>query len=141
MSTFDGGNGRDTLATSASVEKIVADGGNGNDTLLSGAGDDTLKGGTGNDLLPGGNGNDITNGSEGSDTMRGNGGQDVTEVNGAINLGAEFRLQLQGNHIDFRRVNLGRCQLEIDDVESMELNGGVGNDTLRLQKISGTDLK
>ena len=101
----------------------------------------TFDGSTGNDLLPVSNGNDITDGGEGNDTMRSNGGQDVTKVNGAINLGAEFRLQLQGNHIDFRRVNLGRCQLEIDDVESMEINSGGGGDTHRLQKLLGTDLK
>ena len=36
---------------------------------------------------------------------------------------------------------MGRFQLEIDDVESIELNGGGGNNTFRLQKLLGTDLK
>ncbi|MEM9150194.1 MAG: hypothetical protein AAGB19_07040 [Cyanobacteria bacterium P01_F01_bin.3] len=41
----------------------------------------------------------------------------------------------------FDGLTWGRCQLEIDDVESMEINSGGGDDTLRLQKLLGTDLK
>ncbi|MEL7224697.1 MAG: calcium-binding protein, partial [Cyanobacteria bacterium J06576_12] len=36
---------------------------------------------------------------------------------------------------------LGRFQLDIDSVESMEINGGGGDDTLRLKELAGTNLK
>ena len=83
----------------------------------------------------------IWNNGDGSDIMRGNGGQDVTEVNGAVDAGDEFELGSNGTRVDFRRVNLGLFELDIDSVESMEINGGGGDDSLTVQSLSGTRLK
>ena len=168
--TFDGGNGNDTLAAGESTQTIVARGGKGKDLLVAGSGDDTLhggrgqdtlKGGSGRDMLRGGRGNDVLQGDkgddvmrggrgndrmiwnngDGSDTMRGGQGQDVTEVNGALEAGDHFELSSKGDRVDFRRVNLGLFQLDIDNIESMEINGGGGNDSLTVKSLARTDLK
>ncbi|MBE9063587.1 hypothetical protein IQ256_21765 [cf. Phormidesmis sp. LEGE 11477] len=93
-----------------------------------------MLGGAGNDRL-------IWNNGDGSDRMRGGSGQDVTEVNGALEAGDEFELGANGKRVDFRRVNLGLFQLDINGVESMEINGGGGDDSLTVQSLSETRLK
>ena len=60
--TFDGGDGDDTLNLSASSS---------NETLLGMTGDDRLTGGSGEDVLVGHEGNDILNGGAGNDTLTG----------------------------------------------------------------------
>lgn len=133
IENLNGGKLDDTLAGDEQVNVLRGD--DGDDTLIGRKGDDVMLGGSGNDRM-------IWNNGDGSDTMRGNGGQDVTEVNGAVDLGDEFRLQAKSNgNVDFRRVNLGRFQLDINGVESMEINGGGGDDTLRLQPLASTNLK
>ena len=150
--TFKGGKGNDTLDASASTQTIMANGGKGNDflsggsaedVLRGGAGDDTLIGRKGDDEMRGGKGNDrmIWNNGDGSDKMRGGAGQDVTEVNGALEAGDEFELGSNGQRVDFRRVNLGQFQLDINGVESMEINGGGGDDSVTVQSLARTNLK
>ncbi len=122
----------DTLAGDDQVNILRGD--DGDDTLIGRKGDDVMIGGAGNDRM-------IWNNGDGSDIMRGNGGQDVTEVNGAVDAGDEFELGSNGKRVDFRRVNLGLFELDIDSVESMEINGGGGDDSLTVQSLSGTRLK
>ena len=130
----------DTLAGDDQVN--VLRGQAGNDTLIGRKGDDIMRGGAGNDRM-------IWNNGDGSDTMRGGGGQDATEVNGAAAAGDEFQLQSNGvgtaspgeNRVDFRRVNLGLFQLDIDGVENIDINGGGGDDSLDVQSLAGTKLK
>jgi len=112
----------------------ILEGNDGNDILIGRKGDDQLFGGSGNDRM-------IWNNGDGSDTMRGGSGQDVTEVNGAGDAGDEFELSANSDRIDFRRVNFGQFQLDIDDVESIDVNGGGGDDTLTVKSLAGTDLK
>lgn len=143
-------NGNLVQDTLVSIENLT--GGSLNDTLfgddqvnvLQGkAGDDTLIGRKGDDVMRAGAGNDrmVWNNGDGSDLMRGGGGQDVTEVNGAVAAGDEFELGSNGKLVDFRRVNLGLFQLDIDGVESMEINGGGGDDTLAVKSLAATRLK
>lgn len=127
-----GGQGNDRIEGGDDVDLII--GGSGDDTLIGDKGDDFIFAGAGDDRM-------IWNNGDGSDKMRGGRGKDVTEVNGAGEAGDEFQLQSNGNRVDFRRVNLGLFQLDIDGVESMEINGGGGDDTLEVQSLAGTKLK
>jgi len=86
---LSGGSGDDTLISSASAPKFLAEmsGGSGNDELYAGpgslfavsggSGDDMIFGGGGDDNLGGGPGDDIVYGGSGSDTITGDGGEDM----------------------------------------------------------------
>ena len=72
-----GGDGDDTLTTSATFETSVAlNGGEGEDILTSGAGNDTLSGDAGDDVLTANAGDDTVIGGEGDDTLHGGDGND-----------------------------------------------------------------
>jgi hypothetical protein len=73
--TLIGGNGRDTLWSSAGDDALY--GGNGRDNLFAGAGNDVLDGGNGRDKLDGHDGDDILYGGRGSDFLYGGEGDDV----------------------------------------------------------------
>ncbi|MBD2467510.1 hypothetical protein H6G90_07620 [Nostoc sp. FACHB-145] len=101
-----------------------------------------MVGDTGNDTFNGGNGNDrlIWNNGDGSDLINGNGGSDVVEVNGAP-AGDEFLLE--GNDSDnaiFDRLNLVPFTLTVNGVESFEINGLGGNDSLEVGNLEDTDV-
>ena len=132
IENLNGGELADTLIGDDQVN--VLRGKAGDDTLIGGKGDDAMRGGSGDDRM-------IWNNGDGSDNIRGGGGQDVTEVNGAVDAGDEFQLGSNGQRVDFRRVNLGLFELDIDSVESMEINGGSGDDSLEMQSLAGTRLK
>ncbi|MEM6447500.1 MAG: calcium-binding protein, partial [Cyanobacteria bacterium P01_D01_bin.123] len=167
---FSGGDGDDLFDASASTQRLHAYGDAGNDTLLGGAAKDWLNGGDGNDYLQGGDSTDILFGHEGNDTlvgdtgndlkiagsgddrliwnngdgsdfMLGGRGYDVVEVNGADAAGDKFVLQANGRRTVFTRQNLGFFQLNIDDVERFEINGGGGNDTLTVKDLEATDVE
>lgn len=122
----------DTLKGDEQVN--ILQGNDGNDTLVGRQGDDIMEGGAGNDLL-------IWNNGDGSDRMEGGAGQDVVQVNGSIDQGDNFELRANGDRVDFKRVNLGFFQLDIDDVEAMEINGNGGEDSLLIESLVGTDLE
>lgn len=79
-------------------------GGAGTDTIDGGAGDDRLDGGTGNDTVIGGLGDDTLIAGLGSDTLDGGDGDDLLIRDGA----------------------------DVNDILN-ELNGGAGNDTIRVE--------
>ena len=66
MTTYIGGNGKDTIVGSSGSD--VLHGGNGNDTLKGGAGNDQIYGDNGSDDLYGGAGDDLIDGGNGPDT-------------------------------------------------------------------------
>lgn len=131
IENLKGGSQDDTLKGNDQVN--ILEGKGGNDTLIGRRGDDQIFGGAGNDRM-------IWNNGDGSDLMRGGSGRDIVEVNGAAE-GNTFELNSNGNRVDFRRTNLGLFQLDIDDVEKIEVNGGNGNDSLAVDRLGGTDLK
>jgi Ca2+-binding RTX toxin-like protein len=138
--TLNGGAGNDSLNGGAGAD--ILNGGAGADTLNGGNADDTIVGNTGNDTFNGGNGNDrlIWNNGDGSDIINGNNGSDVVEVNGAP-AGDEFRLE--GNDSDnaiFDRLNLVPFTLTVNGVESFEINGLGGNDSLEVGNLEDTDV-
>jgi Ca2+-binding RTX toxin-like protein len=87
------------------------DGGAGDDTILGDRGDDTLLGGDGADLLSGGADNDTLDGGDGSDTLFGGDGNDLLISGGEA----------------------------VNDTLN-ELNGGAGDDTIRIEgPFNGND--
>ncbi len=119
-------------------------GGNGNDTIRAGQDNDTIIGGPGDDRLFGGPGQDlfIWNNGDGSDAVDGgSGAADVQQVNGADGEGDVFVLSADGGDAIFERTNLDPYILTVDNVESFEINGQGGGDTIAVEDLSGTDVE
>ncbi|MEO6437099.1 MAG: hypothetical protein ABIP55_15255, partial [Tepidisphaeraceae bacterium] len=124
------------------VNKIVIQAGGGNDTVLltnnvrfpsGNAGiPATIAGNAGNDTLTGGPGNDVLSGNDGDDTMDGGVGNDL------ITGGANIDTTNYSNRTGALRVSIndnadsdGEIAIaENDKVETEEVIGGAGNDTL-----------
>ena len=91
-------------------------------TLAGGGGNDTLTGGPGNDLVSGNDGNDLLDGGIGNDQLAGGNGFDTT--NYSVRTGA-LRVTLDNAFND------GEVALaEADNVQTEEVIGGAGNDTM-----------
>jgi len=122
--TFTGTDGDDRLVGQTGRDNLI--GGAGNDKLFGGAGDDRLEGGGGNDLLVGGAGADrfVFNVlSGGRDTIR--------DFNAAEGDTIQIVGLLPVNHADVSLlVHNGSTFLQVT----------LGDDTIRLAKIMGTDL-
>ena len=129
--------------------KLTVDGGSGNDTILGGNGIDLLLGGDGNDFVDGNQGNDVAlmgagddvfqwDPGDGSDIVEGQDGTDIMPFNGS---GADeiFEASANGERVLFTR-NLGNIVMDLDDVESIDLNALGGADTTTINDLTGTDL-
>jgi Ca2+-binding RTX toxin-like protein len=133
----------------AALIKITVDGGAGDDTILGSNGIDLLRGGDGNDFVDGQQGNDVAflgagddvfqwDPGDGSDVVEGQDGIDTMLFNGSG--GAEiFEVSANGGRVRFTR-NLGNIVMDLDDVESIDLNALGGTDTTTVNDMSGTDL-
>ena len=120
-------------------------GGAGNDSIYGGAGNDELQGDSGGDSLFGGDGDDlfIWNNGDGSDSIVGGADNDRVQINGADDAvnGEIFTVTESAGDVLFDRTNLTPFTLTIDEVEELELNGGLGNDSLSITgDFSGTDI-
>src|SRR5688572_29405885 len=144
--------GNDTFSATgnlAALIKITVDGGTGDDTILGSNGIDLLLGGDGDDFIDGQQGNDVSflgagddvfqwDPGDGSDTVEGEDGTDTMLFNGSA--GAEiFAASANGGRVLFTR-NLGNIVMDLDDVESIDLNALAGTDTLTVNDLSGTDV-
>jgi Ca2+-binding RTX toxin-like protein len=133
----------------AALIKITVDGGAGNDTLLGSNGIDLLRGGDGNDFIDGQQGNDVAflgagddvfqwDPGDGSDTVEGQDGADTLLFNGSG--GSEiFTASANGSRVTFTR-NLGNIVMDLNDLESLDLNALGSTDTTTINDLSGTDL-
>lgn len=129
--------------------EITVDGGGGNDTLLGSNGIDVLIGGEGNDFIDGQQGNDTAfmgagddvfqwDPGDGSDVVEGQAGFDTMLFNGSA--GAElFETSANGGRVLFTR-NLGNIVMDLDDVESIDLNALGNTDTVTVNDLTGTDM-
>ncbi len=159
---FNGGEGNDVLDATKAKVSIYADVGAGKDTLYGSSKDDRISGGDdvdklygnggndkligdrGNDFIDGGKGDDLIvwNNGDGSDRMRGGKGYDTVQVNGALAAGDDFTLQgNKANQAIFNRNNLGQFTLTVDGTEKFEINGGGGDDKLKVKNLSHTEVK
>lgn len=133
----------------AALIGITVDGGAGNDTILGSNGADLLLGGDGNDFIDGQQGNDTAllgagddvfqwDPGDGSDTVEGQDGTDTMLFNGS-NGDETFTTSANGGRVLFTR-NLGNIVMDLNDVESIDLNALGGTDTLTVNDLSGTDV-
>jgi Ca2+-binding RTX toxin-like protein len=145
--------GDDTFSATGNLAALISvtvDGGAGNDTILGSNGADFLIGGIGNDFLDGQQGNDLAllgegddvfqwDPGDGSDIVEGQAGFDTMLFNGSA--GSEiFSLSANGGRALFTR-NLGNIVMDLDDVESIDLNALGGTDTLTVNDMTGTDIR
>jgi Ca2+-binding RTX toxin-like protein len=134
----------------AALIKITVDGGTGNDTILGSNGIDLLLGGEGDDFIDGQQGNDTAflgaghdvfqwDPGDGSDVVEGQDGIDTMLFNGSA--GNEiFEVSANGNRVRFTR-NLGNIVMDLDDVETLDVNALGGTDTFTLNDLTGTDVE
>jgi Ca2+-binding RTX toxin-like protein len=133
----------------AALIRITVDGGTGNDTVLGSNGNDLLRGGDGDDFVDGQQGNDTAflganddvfqwDPGDGSDTVEGQDGSDKLLFNGSA-IGEQFVTSANGARVRFTR-NVGTIVMDLDDVETIELNALGGTDTSTVEDLSGTDL-
>lgn len=133
----------------AALIQITVDGGAGDDTILGSNGADLLMGGDNNDFIDGQQGNDAVflgagddtfqwDPGDGSDTVEGQDGNDKLLFNGSA--GAEiFEVSTNGTRVRFTR-NLGSVVMDLDNVETIELNALGNTDTVTVNDLSVTDL-
>jgi len=133
---FNGTNRSDRIALDAGND--VSRGWDGHDVLDGGAGNDVLEGGLGNDELIGGTGADILRGGIGRDTLRiqGDGLADTLDGGGGLDrlivgVGWAGPVVMSGSFASTVQVTAaGALVATITAVESIELTGSSGNDSL-----------
>ncbi len=133
----------------AALIEITVDGGAGGDTLLGSNGPDVLLGGGNDDFVDGQQGDDVAflgggndtfqwDPGDGSDIVEGQAEVDTMLFNGSS--GAEiFETSANGQRVLFTR-NLGNIVMDLDDVETIDLNPLGGSDTITVNDLSGTDV-
>ncbi len=141
-----GGGGSDELIGTAFNDTMF--GGSGNDSMFGLAGVDVLNGDADNDSLTGGQGDDQLNGGVGnddfewvngdnSDAISGGQGADALQVSGHTTLGDVFQLTNSGSGARFSRTNLVPFTLNFNNVESLIVEGGGGNDSFNVALTAG----
>lgn len=127
--TIDGGIGDDTLTGSAGVDVLLGgdgadtiDGRQGSDTVLLGAGDDTFQ------WDPG----------DSSDIVEGQAGADRLIFNGS-NTAETFAVFANGGRALLTR-DVANILMDLDGVETLEMNAVGGPDTITVGDLAGTDL-
>src|SRR5262249_27961929 len=147
-----GGAGNDNLSldeTNGAMPAASLFGGDGNDVLTGGSGDDFVDGGTGNDIVFLGAGDDTFqwNPGNGSDTVDGGGGDDTMVFNGSdvaekfeISANVNAPLGADGFHPVRLTRDVGGVTMDLDGVETIDLNPLGGADTITVNDTSATDL-
>jgi Ca2+-binding RTX toxin-like protein len=144
--------GDDTFSATgnlAALIQITVDGGAGLDTLLGSNGADLLIGGADNDFIDGQQGNDVVflgdsddtfqwDPGDGSDTVEGQAGTDTLLFNGS-NGSEIFDVAPNGSRTRFTR-NLGNIVMDLDDIETLDLNALGSTDTIIVNDLSATDV-
>jgi Ca2+-binding RTX toxin-like protein len=142
--TIIGGNGPDlisagTIAAGKAVLQLL--GGDGDDAIVGSNGNDSVVGGTGNDTVTLGAGNDefICVASDGTDDVNGGAGNDVFKFASGAGLGHVI-ISSDSGKVDFNRIAESAIA-NLDDIERIELAGGIGFDVIEVDNLAGTDAK
>jgi len=133
----------------AALIQLTVDGGTGNDTILGSNGADVLRGGDNNDFIDGQQGNDTVflgagddtfqwDPGDGSDTVEGQDGTDTMLFNGSA-ANEIFDIAANGGRVRFTR-NIANIVMDLNDVETIDLNTLGGTDSVTVNDLSGTDL-
>jgi Ca2+-binding RTX toxin-like protein len=161
---LDGGVGDDHLTGGAGPNQMS--GGPGNDVLVGGDGLNQMNGGDGNDqlfagpqndLLDGGTGNDVLAAGAGAAQLFGGAGMDTfvwKAGNGSVNIDGQAdddTVNLFGSDADdvFNFIKVGfsvqvaapAAILTIQAVERINVDGGLGSDTITVNDLVGTGLR
>ena len=133
----------------AALIKVTVDGSAGDDTLLGTNGADLILGGDGNDFVDGQQGNDVAllgagddvfqwDPGDGSDVVEGQDGIDTLLFNGSA-ANERFEVSANGGRVLFTR-DVGNIVMDLNDVETVNLNALGGTDTVTVNDLSGTDV-
>jgi Ca2+-binding RTX toxin-like protein len=128
--TFDGGEGNDTIAGGKGIERLV--GGSGNDSIDGNGGNDLALLGAGNDTF-------VWDPGDGSDTVEGQAGADTMRFNGA-NVAEQVDLSANGKRLKFFRVQ-GNVTMDTAGVERIDFNALGGADVVTVNDLRGTGVK
>ena len=135
---IDGGDDNDKIYGESGDDTLY--GGAGEDTIYGGAGADTLNGGDDNDQLFGGSGDDILDGGDGDDRAVFDYSSATADLN--LSLGLEIFdttwkqdengdwTQTGATDADYRRFVAGDETDYFKNIESFDITGGTGDDTL-----------
>jgi Ca2+-binding RTX toxin-like protein len=123
--TVNGLGGDDTINASnlnAGQVKLTINGGTGNDTMIGSKGDDTF----------------VWNPGDGSDTINGGAGNDTLLFNGAA-INEKMEISANGGHARLTR-DVGNITMDLDNVESIDVQAKGGSDTITVNDLAGTDV-
>jgi hypothetical protein len=146
--TFDGGTGTDTLDYSAYTTAVSVDLGQGIATgtagisnvekVFGGSAADSLTAGPSDGFFAGGQGNDTFTWSSGDGnlTVDGGTGSDTFVLNTAA-AGNSVQLGSSGNRLRIDVAGSPSITILTSGVESATVDGGAGNDTLRVNSLAG----
>ena len=142
---LNGDEGNDLMFGNAGDDTL--NGGDGEDRMFGGSGDDELVGNKGDDTVVGGFGNDVLvwNNGDGSDLLNGGSHLDRVQVNFNTDLVNNdlqnddvARIEATPDGVKFACIELngqtevGLFELDIRQTETLEVNGGGGNDIVEL---------
>lgn len=145
-----GGNDKfSAIGNLASLIAITVDGGAGDDLLLGSNGPDVLIGGEDNDFVDGQQGNDMIylgdgddtvqwDPGDGSDTVEGQTGNDRLLFNGS-NANENIAVSANGARARLTR-DIAAIVMDLDDVETLQINLIGGADNLTVNDLAGTDV-
>jgi Ca2+-binding RTX toxin-like protein len=150
--TLNANGGDDSFSATGNLAVLIEltiDGGTGNDSLLGSNGIDFILGGDGDDFIDGQQGNDTAlmgagddvfqwDPGDGSDVVEGQDGFDSMVFNGS-NIGEIFDLYANGQRARFTR-NVANIVMDLNDVESIDVNALGGADALTVGNLASTDV-
>ena len=146
MSIFIGSNQGETITPDSVSPSVGVIGfskkpSSGIDIIFAGGGDDIVAGGRGNDIAHLGSGDDrfIWNNGDGSDLVVGDDGTDTLEFNASNNKEA-FDLSAVSGAALLKR-DVGNIKMVMDGMERIELATLGGEDSIRVQDLSSTDIE
>ena len=142
--TVNGLAGNDTINASglkAGQVNLTINGGDGDDKITGSQGNDLVFGGRGNDVALLGAGDDtfVWNPGDGSDTVDGQAGNDTLLFNGA-NINENINISANGGHARLSR-DVANITMDLDNVETIDVNAKGGADTITVNDLSKTDVK
>lgn len=140
----------DATTLDAGLIALTLNGGDGADQLFGSRGDDQMDGGAGDDALVGRQGNDRQTGGDGDDRFTWNNGDNTDQffgeagddraiVNGANNAatGDQFVIARSASGARFDRTNLVPFGIDIETIETLEVNSLDGADRVSTEGLAG----
>ena len=151
---LNGGADSDTINAADLPDGVIAtvtiDGGSGDDVLTGSGGGDTLVGGPGDDMLTGGQGVDeifgeddidtvIWNDGDGDDVINAGNGSDILQVNASADntTGDVLVVNANGTQAQIERTNLTPFTLDVETIETIQLNSLDGDDDITINDLTG----